>query len=428
MGTASKDIIIRLQDVWKCYGLGPTFRERWQFQWWKQKESSKATQWALKDINLTLRRGQNLGVIGTNGAGKSTLLKILAGVTPVTRGVRELHGRVFPMIELNAGMHPELTGRQNFYMLGAIMGLTRIEIKNLLPEIEAFSELGPFLDQPIRTYSSGMMARLGFSIAINIQSDILLIDEVLAVGDFIFQKKCLERMNSLINQGVTMILVSHNPYLIERTCDEAILLDHGMIVEAGNANKVAYSYFEKANLATQAGHESTPNLDLNRPGSGQIRVTHVQILNEAGYEIEVVETDRPVTFRLHVRVFERLVEPSISIRIFNSSNVMVSCLSMGADRQHIVFEEDGYFDCYIPNLSFMPSLYYLQIKITVEVLVDMVENTGRFKVNAASEIIDQTGNLGMTYLKASWHFPQRRMPHAGSARSETPEDIICRTG
>ncbi len=404
METVVDDIVIRLKGIWKRYGLLPVLKDRWRVFWNSDKPQDGPGHWALRDINLEMRRGETIGIIGRNGAGKSTLLKVLAGVTPATRGRVEIHGRVFPMIELNAGLHMELTGRENVYLLGAIVGLTRREVQAKMSEIEGFCELGEFFDRPVRTYSSGMLARLGFAVAVNVDADILLIDEVLAVGDFAFQKKCLDRVNALISQGTTMVLVSHNPYLVERMCDKAMLLHQGMIVKQGDPNEVAYAYFDMVNKTIVGEIRPFEQMLLNRAGSGQIRVTKVQILDKYGNETESIQTMDPVTFRLHMRVYERVVEPSIGIRIFNGSNDMVACLSMAFEHEGVIIEKDGYVDCCVHNFNFMPNLYYLQIKISTGITVDLVENAATFKVSAPPNIIFRTGNKGIAFTDAEWHF------------------------
>ena len=179
----SEDVVIRIEGMWKRYGLPivPALRRGWRAL--RGRGPGNEDAWVLRDVNLEVRRGETLGIIGRNGAGKSTMLKVLAGVTPPTRGRVEVRGRIFPMIELNAGVHPELTGRENVHLLGAVMGLGRREVRAKLPAIENFCELGEWFDKPVRMYSSGMLARLGFAVAINVDSDIIMVDEVFAVGD-----------------------------------------------------------------------------------------------------------------------------------------------------------------------------------------------------------------------------------------------------
>ncbi|MGB7339469.1 MAG: ABC transporter ATP-binding protein, partial [Phototrophicaceae bacterium] len=224
----TQDTVIQVNDLWKRYGL--PFIPRWRQALDKMRNQEKSIDaygpWSLHGLNFDVKKGETLGIIGHNGAGKSTLLKILAGVTPPTQGNIEVGGRIFPMIELNAGLHNELTGRQNAYMLGAIMGLSRAEINERIEQVKEFSELGDWFERPVRKYSSGMLTRLGFSVAIHVDADILLIDEVLSVGDITFQRKCFDHMERLqADQNTTMIFVSHSIRQVERLCERTLMLD-----------------------------------------------------------------------------------------------------------------------------------------------------------------------------------------------------------
>ncbi len=239
------DVVVHVEGVWKRYGLPlvPALRRQWR-QWVGRPMSiDEQGPWALRDISVTVRRGDALGIVGRNGAGKSTLLKILAGVTPPNKGRVRVSGRLFPMIELNAGIHPELTGRENTYLLGAIVGLRRRELNARMKTIEEFCELGEWFDRPVRVYSSGMLARLGFSVAVNVDTDILLVDEVLATGDIGFQKKCIDRINEMIaRDGTTLLLVSHSPHEVESLCRDGILLDNGVPVFSGPPKELLEQY------------------------------------------------------------------------------------------------------------------------------------------------------------------------------------------
>ncbi len=223
---------IRVEGLWKRYGLS-SCAGIGQLARAVTREIRPGTTkgdgdlWALQDVSFEVKRGETLGIIGRNGAGKSTLLKVLAGVTPPSRGRVEVHGRVFPMIELNAGVHPELTGRENSYLLGAIMGVTGPQMEALLPAIQEFVELGDWFDRPVRTYSSGMVARLGFGVATQIRSDVLLIDETFAVGDLKFQNKSLARIKELREKGATVILVTHSLDMLQFIAQRGIVLDEG---------------------------------------------------------------------------------------------------------------------------------------------------------------------------------------------------------
>ncbi len=206
------------------------------------RKSTAETFWALKNINLEIKKGETFGIIGPNGSGKSTLLKLIAGVTQPTKGTIKVNGRIAPLIELGAGFHPELTGRENIYLNGVILGLKRAEIKAHFNEIVDFAELWDFIDQPIKHYSSGMYLRLAFAVAVHTNPDILLVDEILAVGDQSFQKKCFNKMEEFQKNGVTIVYVTHALDSLEGFCDRAMLLERGDMKIIGSVNKVVSQY------------------------------------------------------------------------------------------------------------------------------------------------------------------------------------------
>lgn len=209
---------------------------------WLQRRLSYEEFWALKDISFEVFPGEVFGVIGRNGAGKSTMLKVMARVLHPTRGRVVMRGRVAPLLELGAGFHPELTGRENIYLNSSLLGYTRKEVDRLFDSILEFAEIGDFIEAPLRTYSTGMVARLGFSVATCIRPDILLVDEVLSVGDSYFQEKCLARMNSFQAQGTTIVIVSHNMETIKNFCSRALWLEQGQAGAIGSVSEVVASY------------------------------------------------------------------------------------------------------------------------------------------------------------------------------------------
>jgi len=208
----------------------------------KSEALSKREFWALKDVSLCAKRGEVVGVIGPNGAGKSTMLKILSGVLKPTQGTIRVNGSLSALIEVGAGFHPDLTGRQNIYLNGAILGMKRAEITKRFDQIVAFSGLEEFLDTPVKRYSTGMYARLGFSVAAHVDSDILIVDEVLSVGDYVFQNKCMERMKEVLNSGAAVIFVSHNLHAVASLCTRVVLLDHGRVIREGGPQEVIGAY------------------------------------------------------------------------------------------------------------------------------------------------------------------------------------------
>jgi ABC-type polysaccharide/polyol phosphate transport system ATPase subunit len=200
---------------------------------------------ALNDVDLTVRRGESLGIIGPNGSGKSTTLRIMAGITPPTSGTVTANGRISALLELGSGFHPQISGRENAILNAVLLGLTLSEARAVLPDIIEFSELGDFIDQPMRTYSSGMFFRLGFAVAVHVQPEILLIDEVLAVGDAEFQKKCMDHIHGLRAKGVTLVLVTHDMLSLPKFCDRGILIEQGKITDEGTPQQVVHNYLAR---------------------------------------------------------------------------------------------------------------------------------------------------------------------------------------
>jgi len=216
------------------------------------RDSSRKAFWALDDVSFSVKRGESIGVVGPNGSGKSTLLKIMADLARPTQGKIAVNGRVSALLELGAGFHPQITGRENAVLNAVLLGLSRREAEEVLPSIIAFSELGDFIDEPMRTYSSGMYIRLGFSVAVHVHADVLLVDEVLAVGDAEFQQKCFDHIERLHAQGVTIVLVSHDLGSVTRFCERAILLHHGRVQVEGKSQPVVHEYLSR--IAAVLGH------------------------------------------------------------------------------------------------------------------------------------------------------------------------------
>jgi len=237
---------IEVQDVWKCFCIrhnrNDSLKERFISLFDGRRREQREVFWALKGVNLQVDRGEMVGIIGPNGSGKSTLLRIIARILQPTRGSVIVRGSVAPLIEVGVGFHPELTGQENIYLNASLYGLTRREIDRIYDEVVEFSELGDFIDVPVKNYSTGMYMRLGFSIAIQLNPDILLVDEVLAVGDEAFQRKCLAKMEEFREQGKTILFVSHSVGLVEELCDRAYLVVSGQVVKEGRPEDVVAEY------------------------------------------------------------------------------------------------------------------------------------------------------------------------------------------
>lgn len=248
--------------------------------------------WALKDVEFDVPQGTTLGIIGANGAGKSTLLALLAGTMYPTTGTIETRGTISSLLELGAGFHPDLTGRENVFLAGAIMGLSREQMKRRLDAIVDFADIGPFLDEPVKHYSSGMYVRLGFAVAVEVDPDILLVDEVLAVGDAVFQRKCLKRMDEFRKMGKTMLIISHDLHTIQSVSDSILFLDHGEIKGHGAPGAIIgqYESFSRG----QAGG------DMRREwGTREVVLTGAEFLDDQGVVRQSFTSGRPLNVRLH---------------------------------------------------------------------------------------------------------------------------------
>jgi len=263
-----------------------------------RRAEAKPSFWALKDVSFDVKQGDVVGIIGRNGAGKSTLLKILSRITEPTEGSADIRGRVGSLLEVGTGFHPELTGRENVFLNGAILGMTRAEIKRRFDEIVAFAEVEKFIDTPVKHYSSGMYMRLAFAVAAHLEPEILIVDEVLAVGDAEFQAKCLGKMGQAAKSGRTVLFVSHNLTAIRNLCSCGIVLQQGRVAFQGDAASAADWYVTKSTAAS-ASLQLADRTD--RTGSGRAKITGFEILNEQGSPVATIASGETVTFRIACR-------------------------------------------------------------------------------------------------------------------------------
>jgi lipopolysaccharide transport system ATP-binding protein len=267
--------------------------------------------WALQDVSFEVKRGEVVGIIGRNGAGKSTLLKILSRITEPTSGQAQIHGRVGSLLEVGTGFHPELTGRENIYLNGAILGMRRFEIERKFDEIVAFAEIEKFLDTPVKRYSSGMYVRLAFAVAAHLEPEILLVDEVLAVGDAAFQKKCLGKMGDVAREGRTVLFVSHNMAAVQSLCNTSVLLSDGSIAARGLTEDVTRIYLA---AGVQTG-EAQFNGSTPRQGNGVAQYTRAKMLDEDGNLTSSVPMGGSLTLELQFENRQPVAHPAISARL-----------------------------------------------------------------------------------------------------------------
>ncbi len=385
--------------------------------------------WALRDVSFTVERGSSVGLIGTNGAGKSTTLKLISRIIQPSSGTIAVRGRVTALLELGAGFHPELSGRDNIYLNGAVMGLTRKEVDDKFDRIVEFAELEDFVDVPLKDYSSGMQARLGFSTAIHFDPEIVLLDEVLSVGDQAFQQKCVDRIRRLRRKKVTMLFVSHSIETVMSTCNKAIWLDHGRLRMAGDAVSVCNAYHEYSLIkaaeaqaqdatddadVTQNGHlDENPIDGLNREGrlgSGEARITKVEFLDAAGRPGRLTRTHAKLTVRLHYHARRRLEHMLFGIAFFH---VQTGARLAGPNNVfgNYVIDEidgDGYVDYTIHDLPFLPGDYEVDVAIYNESdthRYDYWSRCARFTVLPGGS----NERYGLIALEGEWkHTPQAR--------------------
>ena len=379
--------------------------------------------WAVKNAYLDIAHGSTVGIIGENGAGKSTLLKLLTGITAPTTGVVHASGRIASLLELGAGFHPEFSGRENIYLNCSILGMSDEEIAGRFDSIVEFSELGDFIERPVKTYSSGMYVRLGFSVAASVDPDIMIIDEALSVGDEHFKGKCVNRLNEFREAGKTVIFVSHDMGAIKSMCQSVVLMDQGEILAQGTAEKVADQYLKRAHAR---GNERLSVLNRGtseypRWGSGEVEVLSVETLGPAGQPTYVFQTNQPFTVRMSYRALERAREPVFGVGLYRSDGTYVNGSNHLWRDQPIHLRElqpgeEGVVELVLERLPLLRGQYYLTTFLydhskAAPTAIDHREHAATFEVVAAD--IHQHGLL---FLPAVWRTTRR------SAGAETREE------
>lgn len=366
------------------YDKGSSLKEKVLFKQRRRYETRKV----LDDISFNVKKGEAVGIIGQNGCGKSTLLKLLSRIMYPDSGSVKMDGRVSALIELGAGFHPDMSGRENIYTNAAIFGLKRSEIDARLQDIIDFSELGEFIDNPVRTYSSGMYMRLAFSVAINVDADILLVDEILAVGDAAFQAKCFNRMREIKASGTTIVIVSHSLGQIEQICDRTIWICDGQIEEQGVPRDVHPIYMdymgkrvhgqedaeksstqeEKAVIAREEKiEEETVQESSNRWGNGDARITDVRLLDRDGKERSTFATSDPLQIQMGYIVKHHLKNPVCGIGIFRNDGLQCYGTNTQIDRlANIQLGESGTIIVDIMKNQLLPGEYSLDVAIHAE--------------------------------------------------------------
>jgi lipopolysaccharide transport system ATP-binding protein len=382
---------IRLEKIGKQYRLGPRehykalrdvltdavaspFRRLGRVLTNRQNGNAPSSEmfWALKDISVEINSGDVVGLIGQNGSGKSTLLKILSRITEPTEGYAEVRGRVGSLLEVGTGFHPELTGRENIYLSGAILGMKKKEITRHFDEIVAFAEVEQFLDTPVKHYSSGMYVRLAFSVAAHMETEVLLVDEVLAVGDVAFQKKCLGKISQVNRSGRTVVFVSHNLASVENLCSTGIVLERGEIAFSGTSKQAVQHYLER--LAEREPHvdgawEDCRWVDpLHRKYRSQdeaITYTRIEFRNQDGERVRFVRAGEPVVVRLHYHAHKDVRRPYFGLTISTELGTVLAHVDtwLSGFEIPVLSHGHGHIDLHLDSLNLSPARYFLSAVI-----------------------------------------------------------------
>ncbi len=393
------------------YDKGSELKEKVLF--WKRNKYENRT--VLDNISFSIKKGEAVGLIGKNGCGKSTTLKLLTKIIYPNSGSIEMCGRVSSLIELGAGFHPDMSGRENIYTNAAIFGLNKKEIDARLDDIIAFSELNEFIDNPVRTYSSGMYMRLAFSVAINVDADILLIDEILAVGDANFQAKCFNKLREIKAAGTTIVIVSHSLGQIEQICDRSIWIKEGHIEMDGTPKDVHLEYLDYMNKErmdqaekdrireeTKAAKERL----IKRYGDKRAQFTDIRMLNDAGEVQKTFRTGESITLDFDYHINEKITDGVFGFGIFRSDGLWCYGTNTRIDRfDNFDIDKDGHYTVKLENIMLIPGEYW--VDITIEWgegnPVDYYKEAMRF------EVVSNVSDVGVLRMPHSWQFDDKNI-------------------
>jgi len=367
--------------------------------------------WALKDVSFEVPQGEILGIVGRNGSGKSTLLRILAKISRATSGTTRVRGRVASLLEVGTGFHDELTGRENIYLSGSLLGMSRKRIDARFEEIVAFAGVEQFIDTPIKHYSSGMSMRLGFSVAAHLESDILLVDEVIAVGDGEFQRKCLRTMGDLRSEGRTVLFVSHNLAAVENLCSRAVWLDNGTLRGSGRPKDAIQEYM------STFGDVGAGAVDLGqiqaRRGTGEVRYSKIEFLDMDRKQLRTIASGDSLVVRLQYRAKCRIEKPVFGLEIYTSLGTLVAQMHTYNDGVDVPFigPDDGWIDIELPELNLAPGRYYVSLGLTSlgYVFYDMVDHCAILDVDHSTRYGLNRALKGgaIMCLRCNWVIPDQ---------------------
>jgi ABC-2 type transport system ATP-binding protein/lipopolysaccharide transport system ATP-binding protein len=369
--------------------------------------------WALRDVNLEIPAGSMYAFIGHNGSGKSTLLRLIAGIYRPTTGSVRADGRISALLELGAGFHPDLTGRENIQLNAAILGLPKSDIARFFDDIVDFAGIGEFVDMPIKHYSSGMTVRLGFAVAVHLRPEILIIDEVIAVGDEEFQRRCFDYLYELRQQGVTIVVVSHSLELIRSLADQAAWFDHGRVMAEGKVSGVVEAYLANVNETEserEGWDDETVEHIVGRTGSGKVRITRVEMLDVDGATIPYAIHGDPTTVRLHYRTTEPIEDALFGLTVYHENGTLVTGTSTHLDSLRTGrIDGTGHVDYALGRMNLTPGRFHFGIAIqdrNAQHHFDLAERHTAFAVRLGSSAAAR----GLVDLAGAWHLPEPSPP------------------
>jgi len=403
---------IRIEHLSKRYTLGAMqhetmLREALLNLVRRGSRREKETILALNDVTFNVDVGEVVGIIGRNGAGKSTLLKVLSKITYPTSGRIKVKGRVASLIEVGTGFHDELTGRENIYLNGSILGMRKREIDERIDQIIEFSGVEKFVDTPIKRYSSGMRLRLGFAVAAHMDPDVLFVDEVLAVGDQEFQKKCLNAMDELRSGGRTVLFVSHNMAAIENLCPRTVWIDGGQVRQDGATNEVIAAYLSTFSESQRSGYDLEHV--ANRSGNGAIRFTRVEFVDAQGQPTSVFRSGEPFRARFHFRASDRIRDPHFGMGIYSDLGTRITTVSTWHANYYIPEVEpgEGMIELLIDDLYLQPNRYFLSLFVdTTGTRFDILDHCIAIDVEDSNAYDNQGRGLhprwGLVYMPSRW--------------------------
>lgn len=404
--------VVRFESVSKKFTLSlgqpRTVQEIFLRALGRRRPGERASFWALSEASFEIYRGETVGFVGPNGAGKSTLFKLISRILTPTTGHIYVNGRVAALLELGTGFHPDLTGRENIYLNGSLLGLSRRDIGCKLGAIIDFSELGPFIDVPVKHYSSGMYMRLGFSIAVHVEPDILLVDEVLAVGDQAFQQKCQRRVEQLGSSGVTILFVSHSLGDIRRICQRAIWMEGGVVRADGDVEWVTQLYSDHAwdmvEKGLEDGDETGPDGELTSWGSREIEIDGVSFLDAEGNERQSFSMAEPFRVRIHYSAHRRVENPVFGLAIYRSDGLHITGPNTQESGRSIPFVEGvGWVEWKLESLPLLAGQYDLSVAVYDQKLIHAYDHRHRM---ISFLVRGNLGSAGVVDLPAEWEISQ----------------------